>query len=398
MRWDLYLIATVHSGPLDRQDTIVSAPIDFNSLLWHAGYEVPFGYWSLKVEEVRDDDAILREVPHQWDWEEKRLYWFVPGKTSAYSKRRFKISFSSDPGPKPRKNNLTGRIVLTDMGSEVLFSRNTDELCRYRYRNVFKPFFFPVYGPDGNVVRDIVYDEEGHHFHHGIWVGYGSMDQNSTNLWCESDKISPRRGPTGRMVHESFEKFSFGWVYGVFRQRLAYQKPDGFVFAREWRTVRVSVPNPDSLILDFEIKLQEPQDTGPRNTMFSCRVAPSMRVVDASQGWNKKKPMNNPGRIDKGRAWADYSGPVGQGWNGVALFDHPDNPDFPQPIIARDYGLMNIERTYPADDIYRGSVVTYKYRAFVHNGNAEEAKVEEVWQDYAYPCLVEVGELRKHRK
>ena len=153
--------------------------------MWHAGIAARFAPWSLSEEELDTDGNVLQGVPRQW--EAGRLYWWVPGVTPAHQRRSFRIGWARNPAEKPSKNNLTDRIVLTDLGQEVLFSYNTEELGRYRYRGVFKPFFFPVRGPAGNLVRDMVHDEEGHHFHHGLWVGYGSTDQNGANLWCESD-------------------------------------------------------------------------------------------------------------------------------------------------------------------------------------------------------------------
>jgi hypothetical protein len=191
------------------------------------------------------------------------------------------------------------------------------------------------------------------------------------------------------MMHESFESFSFGLLFGFFQQRLAYQKPDGYVFAREWRTISISKPDIDTMAIDFEIKLQEPDDTGPRNTMFSCRVASSMRIYDAAA----KKPMERPGKIGKGVAWTDYSGPVESGWNGVAMFDHPGNPDFPKTPSASEYGLMSLSRTYPTTDICRGATVTYRHRVWVHRHDAQEANIQQTWEDYAHPCLVTLSGL-----
>jgi hypothetical protein len=118
-----------------------------------------------------------------------------------------------------------------------------------------------------------------------------------------------------------------------------------------------------------------------------------MRIVGASS--EGKKPMEKPGKIEKTDYWADYSGPVGLGWNGVALFDHPNNPDFPKSPGAAEYGLMSISRTYPTSDEHRGGTVTYRYRAYIHNHDAQESKVQQAWEDYAYPCLVTLSKLQK---
>jgi hypothetical protein len=109
-----------------------------------------------------------------------------------------------------------------------------------------------------------------------------------------------------------------------------------------------------------------------------------MRIYDAAT----KKPMEQPGKIETGVAWTDYSGPVESGWNGVAIFDHPSNPDFPKAPSASDYGLMSLSRTYPTTDIHRGATVTYLYRVWIHRHDAQKASIQQTWEDYAHPCLV----------
>ena len=382
----------VHAGPIGREDTALDVALDLDNLLWHAGVPGRFDPFTLVLM-----DGETR-APVQW--QDGLLSMILYGETPAGGTRPLRLSFDVLPlgeaAVPPPKNSFADRVVVTDMGSEVLFSKNQRELCRYKYRDPWKPFFFPINGPDGNVVRDRIHNAEGHHFHHGLWVAYGSMDHNSVNLWCEDDRVLPRRGPTGRIVHESFERFTFGWVYGLIRERLVYCKPDGEVFARELRTIRVYAPTEDKQMIDWAIRLVEPQDTGRRGMMFACRVAPSMRIVDKSRGWNNTKPMEKPGKIEtsEDHPWVDYSGPVQDGWNGIAIFDHPTNPDYPRKPGAAEYGVMSVGREYPQDDQHRGGSVGLRYRAYVHNGDAEQGQVNQAWHDFAHPYLIDLGEVR----
>ena len=55
---------------------------------------------------------------------------------------------------------------------------------------------------------------------------------------------------------------------------------------------------------------------------------------------------------------------------------------------------MLVGREYPQDDVHRGGAVELRYRAYIHNGDAEQGRVEHVWHDYAHPCLVVPGEVR----
>jgi hypothetical protein len=385
---------TVQPGPIERVDPVVDTALDLGNLLWHVGVQGHFDPYTLVLVDVESGETL----PVQW--EDGLLSMILYGRMAAGSERSVRLTFDVLPlgvrAVSPRKNNFTDRVVVTDVGREVLFSKNQRELCRYKHRDEWKPYFFPVNGPDGNVVRDRIYNAEGHHFHHGLWLAYGSMDHNSVNLWCEDDRILPRRGPTGRIAHESFERFTFGWVYGLVRERLIYCKPDGKPFTRELRTIRVYAPTSETVVIDWKIRLVEPQDTGRRGITFACRVAPSMRLVDKSRGWNNEVPMEKPGKIEDGaeHPWVDYSGPVGDGWNGIAMFDHPDNPDYPIQPRAQGYGIMSIGREYPQDDLHRGGAINLRYRAYVHDGDAAEGRVDQAWHDFAHPCLVVPGEIR----
>ena len=71
------------------------------------------------VQEIDSDGQIGEVVPHQW--EGGHLYWIVPGETPAHTRRSFRIAFDSKSRPPPGKNNFTDRVVLTDLGREILF-------------------------------------------------------------------------------------------------------------------------------------------------------------------------------------------------------------------------------------------------------------------------------------
>ena len=410
---------SVQAGPLERENTALDVRLDLDNLLWHAGVEGHFDPYSLALT----DGQSGRPLPVQWEDGvlSMILYGTIPAEGTLGARLSFSVLPWGTPAIPPAKNDLTDRVVVTDLGREILFSKNQRELCRYKYRDPWKPYFCPINGPHGNVVRDRILDAEGHHFHHGLWVAYGSMDHNSVNLWCEDTQVNPRRGPTGRIVHDAFERFTFGWVYGLVRERLNYCKPDGQVFARELRTLRVCAPTEDTQIIDWTIRLEEPEDSGKRGMMFALRVAPSMQLVDLSKGSSKRKKLDNPGKImtsgDQpsdassglapigsgsapvtvvtGECWTDFSGSVNDGWDGIALFDHPVNPGYPWKILAADYGHMTISREYPQDDLHRRGAVLLRHRAYVHAGDAEVGQVAQKWHDYVHPPLVVTSSVRR---
>lgn len=401
LRGRYFVEATVEAGPANRADAIVFTPFDGRQLLWHAGNDTPFHPLSLEVFEIDEDGQPVRQVPAQLD--EGVLTWIAQGELAAGGRRRYRIGFDGQDAPAMQslgKPVFRDRVIVTDLGKELLVSQNTTELGRYRYRDVWKPFFYPLNGPHGSVVRGI---ESEHPHQHGLYLSYGGEDCLGVNIWSEVGTVRPPLGPAGKMLHDTFEWIEYGWVYGQFRQRLTYVKPDGHPFARELRTVRFYAPTADIRIVDWTVRLEEPADTGQRRVALACRVANSMRVRDQTQksddgmmGALREKPgriENSAGGVgelaSRGGAfnWLDFSGPVEEGWNGIALFDHPDNPG-PGAFSCREYGVFTVGRSYPTDRTARSGAALFRYRAYIHAGDATQGRVACAYEDYAHPCRV----------
>jgi hypothetical protein len=79
---------------------------------------------------------------------------------------------------------------------------------------------------------------------------------------------------------------------------------------------------------------------------------------------------------------------------GVAIFDHPGNPRHPTWWHVRDYGLFaanpfgihDFEKKPAGTGDYRipaGQSLTFRYRFYIHRGDASEANVGQFWTDYA---------------
>ena len=405
MKSRYYVEAVVEAGRADRQDAIVSVALDPQQALWHAGSDGRFHPLSLEVFEVDEGGTLARQAPAQV--EGGAVTWVAQGRLAAGDRRSYRIGFDSEDSPAMQslgKPVFKDRVILTDLGKELLVSQNTTELARYRYREVWKPFFSPVCGAHGNVVRDI---EREHPHQHGLYTSYGGEDCLGVNIWSEEESLRPPLGPSGRMAHEGFERIEYGWVYGQFAQRLSYMKAGGYPFARELRTVRVFAPSATTRVIDWTLRLEDPADTGHRRVALACRVANSMRVRDLNQKSTDGMMgalRENGGRVENSGGgvgelasrggkftWLDFSGPVEEGWDGIALFDHPDNPGS-GGFSCREYGVFTVGHAYPTEGFARGGAAVFRYRAFIHAGDATEGGVALAYQDYVHPCRVTVGE------
>ncbi|NLC56101.1 MAG: hypothetical protein GX774_04615, partial [Armatimonadetes bacterium] len=101
-------------------------------------------------------------------------------------------------------------------------------------------------------------------------------------------------------------------------------------------------------------------------------------------------------------AWCDYSGPVEGKWVGIAVFDHPGNLRYPTYWHVRDYGLMTANMfglsAFYNDPERRGDYVLpagqslrFRYRIYVHPGDARQGAVAAKYHDFINPPAVTVA-------
>ena len=96
----------------------------------------------------------------------------------------------------------------------------------------------------------------------------------------------------------------------------------------------------------------------------------------------------------KRAAWVDYWGTINERQVGIAIFDHPENLRHPTTWHARSYGLVaanlfglhHFEGKQKGEGdftVKSGDDVTFRYRIVLHEGDAKQAKVAELYGDFA---------------
>lgn len=266
----------------------------------------------------------------------------------------------------------------------------------YIYEEVSRPFLYPVIGPAGlPVTRNWPMsfqpgEAKDHPHHRSFWYAHG--DVNGHDFWSESSRA-------GRIEHVYFQEIVSGAEWGriVAWNRLVAK--NGAVVGTDKREITI-YNRPDSeRQIDFDITFLASHgdlvlgDT--KEGSMAIRLAPTMRLKgEVAQG----RIVNSEGLRDgetwgQRAKWVDYSGPVQGKTVGVAIFDHPDNPRHPTWWHVRDYGLFaanpfgihNFERKEKGLGDYRvpaSKSAQWKYRFFMHLGNAKEADVESKYAEY----------------
>lgn len=270
----------------------------------------------------------------------------------------------------------------------------------YYYQNVSRPFLFPLLGAgDAPMTRtwpikDGVAGEEHDHPHHrSFWYAHG--DVNGNDFWSESDKA-------GKTVHEKFLEVKSGPDAGVIKTANKLVAKDGTLVCTDVRTITIYNRTEDRL-LDFEITIQASNgdvtlgDT--KEGTMALRLNEAMRLTTKDKTPGAGHIVNSEGVRDgdtwgKRAKWVDYFGPVNGQTVGVAIFDHPSNPQHPTWWHVRDYGLF-AANPYGVHDFEKkpkgvgnvvipaGKSLTYRYRFFFHTGDEQKGRVAERYADYA---------------
>jgi hypothetical protein len=116
---------------------------------------------------------------------------------------------------------------------------------------------------------------------------------------------------------------------------------------------------------------------------FSFRFAPFENPLLTTSGGVQTEDSN---RIPF--SWADFSANFEgrSDKSGAALFDHPENIDYPNGWCLRHYGFIGI--AWPGVEpfvLQPGNPITARYRVLIHRGDAEDSDVARAYAAYKEP-------------
>jgi methane monooxygenase PmoA-like len=289
-------------------------------------------------------------------------------------------------------------VQLTQLPDRVRVELNGKPFTEYFYRDVPRPYCYPVIGPGDlaltrNWPMKATPNEEHDHPHHrSLWFAHGSV--NGQDFWSEEKNF-------GKIVHDGFTQVASGDDVGTIRSRNRWVAADGKVVCTDDRTLRFYKPGqPNERVLDFEITLHasngELKLGDTKEGTMAVRLAETMRLKGkVGQGHIVNSAGVRDGETWGKRAdWCDYFGPVDGKTVGIAIFDHPQNPRHPTWWHVRDYGLFaanpfgqhDFEKladksagdlVIPADQS-----VTFRYRFYLHEGDDQAAGVAGKYAEY----------------
>ncbi|MCD6351040.1 MAG: PmoA family protein [Armatimonadetes bacterium] len=389
-------IFQVEAGPHDRKDVLVSARCPSASeccaCCCDASEHHSHALWLLD-----DKGNRVEQVPVQCvcDEGECEVFWKVAdlpaGKT-----QRYELVSGDEAAEAPASE--AGVTLTLEEGQYARFEIGGELFTDYVVKpEVARPYCYPVHGPGGLLMTNLGPSDHVHH--KSMYVAQG--DVNGQDNWSEGEGHAVTR-------NMGLEVVSQGPVLASLFASNDWVSAKGQQLMQEFTQITVYNTGPDVRVMDWQITWFAAYqgvhlgDTKEAGTL-SVRVAESMEerkgglIVNAygakteAECWGKRAP------------WVDYSGLVADELVGLAIFDHPTNFRHPTYWHVRSYGLFTANEwgihDFTGDWAQRGDWVipqgwhlSFRFRVYIHRGDAETAQVGAKYLDFAYPPKVSIVE------
>jgi len=271
---------------------------------------------------------------------------------------------------------------------QASFQRDGVELVRYHFGpGLHRPFLFPVIGPSGRSLTHMghPHDPESHSHHNSVWISHNDVD--GTSFWSDGGK--------GKIRHKRIVKFEDAGECSYMIAENEWADEDGKVLLLETRQVTMSLLADSEwlLVIDMEFKTRDGTVTLGKTPfgMIGVRMAKTIGVNDGGGTIrNSEGAVNEKGVFWKRAKWVDYSGPVtNQTIEGITLFDHPDNPNFPTYFHVRNDGWMGASLTFEGPrQIQPDEPLHLRYGLYIHSDMKSAEVIEATWKEFAQTSQV----------
>jgi len=278
--------------------------------------------------------------------------------------------------------------------SEARFLKGDRELTRFHFNSQDRrSFLYPVIGPSG---RSLVrmghpHDPISHSHHNGAWISHHIVD--GVNFWGDA-------GPKlGRIVTKHIEQLDDSDASASLTS-LQHWTPDDaigrpMIAERRRIEVRPLAGNDYLIVIDLELSALDKDRTIEKSPfgVTGVRMRKSIGVHDGGgRILNSEGAVNEKGIAGDGvnpvhwkpARWCDYSGPVTQtASEGITLFDHPMNPNYPSVFHVRNDGWMGASLTFDKPiTLAVGKPLRLRYGLYVHDKLLDIATIDAQWQAF----------------
>jgi hypothetical protein len=265
---------------------------------------------------------------------------------------------------------------------QASFQRDGVELTRYYFgSDLHRPFLFPINGPSGLSLTRIghPHDPETHSHHNSVWISHNDVDGMS--FWSDNGK--------GKIRNKRILEFEDSDEQASMVVENEWINNDGKVLLLETRRMAV-LPLANAewlLIIDMEFKAANGTVTLGKTPfgMIGVRMTKTIGVNDGGgKIRNSEGAVNEKEVLWKKARWVDYSGAItNDKIEGITLFDHPDNPNYPSYFHVRNDGWMGASLTFDEPkEIKPSEPLHLRYGLYVHSDMKPGNAIETEWKRF----------------
>jgi hypothetical protein len=265
---------------------------------------------------------------------------------------------------------------------QASFQRDGVEITRYHFgQEINRPFLFPVIGPSGRPLTRMGHprDPESHSHHNSVWISH--TDVNGVDFWSDGGK--------GKIRHKRIVKLEDGGERSAIVTENEWVTAEGGRLLDETRQVTVLLREGKEwlMVIDMELKAVDKAVTLGKTPfgMVGVRMAKTIGVNDGGgRIRNSEGGINEKEILWKQARWVDYSGAITDGTiEGVTLFDHPKNVNFPSFFHVRNDGWMGASLTFDGPrTIEADKPLRLRYGLYVHGDMKPIDAIEAQWKQF----------------
>jgi hypothetical protein len=282
------------------------------------------------------------------------------------------------PAPKP----VPPLQIIPMPYNQVSFQHEGVEITRYHYGpDLNRPFLFPLKGPSGYSLTRMghPHDPESHSHHNSVWISH--HDVNGTNFWADSDD--------GKIRHKRIVKLEDTGKRSSIVSENEWLTKEGKVLLLETRKTSVQLLKNSEwlMIIDIQLKPKDAPVTLGKTPfgMIGVRMAKTIGVNDGGgRIRNSNGAVNEKQVFWKKAKWVDYTGAIAnKKLEGITLFDHPNNTNFPSHFHVRNDGWMGASLTFDGPrKIQPDKPLHLRYGLYVHSYMQSPDSIEAQWKQF----------------
>lgn len=263
----------------------------------------------------------------------------------------------------------------------ILREGDTTPILQQHAKPNTRAYIHPIVAPDGKGI--LTEDTPSHHpWQHGLYVGLN--DVNGIGFWMEG-------------LHEKHKDTDGTFHPHPITNITTQQNKATWTVTSDWHS-----PQGDTMLTETQAwSLTDLGETYHIDITWSLTAHTNLTFGEYAYGGlflrmpykkeqggeaiNSEGEINNQAETKRAR-WVSVSMPIDgrDDWAGIAMLDHPSNPEHPNPWrVDGQLGIVPSRCIAQAWSLTQNETTTNRYRLYTFCGRTQTDHIETQWQNFA---------------